>query len=362
MKNITDNAKYKTQYIINGLFLTQQVTGIQRYAREICVRLDELVQGKDLSVLVPAGVGIKDCQYKNMKVIPYGKHKGIAWEQIDLSRYVRKHGLICINFCNSLPLGTRPGITVIHDLMFKLHPSYFTTIRNKESRIWHTFLADYALRHERWIVTPSRFSKKEIEKVYPNAAGRVIVIPNGWQHVKKYKENEKWQMVYPYLKPGEYFFSLATRARNKNGKWLYQAAEKNPNDVFAVAGRNYDDSMEKVPDNLYFLGYIPDEDVCSLIKNCKAFLFPSLYEGFGIPPLEALALGAKVAVAESSSLPEVFGKSAHYVNPHDASVDLDNLLKEDVEKAGLVLQRFSWDMSARRFYYLLYKNKKPKDQ
>lgn len=347
----------RTLYIINGLFLTQQITGIQRYAREICIRLDELVQGKDLSVLVPEDAVIIGCEYKNIKVIYYGKHKGIAWEQLDLSRYVRKHGLVCINFCNSLPIGVSSGITVIHDLMFKICPSYFTTVRNKASRIWHTFLADYAVRHEKWIITPSRFSKKEIEKTYLNAAGKVIVISNGWQHVEKFKENENWQTVYPYLKAGEYFFSLATRARNKNGKWLYQAASRNPGYVFAIAGRNYDDSIDEIPDNLYLLGYIPDEDVCSLIKNCKAFIFPSLYEGFGIPPLEALALGAEVVVSDSSSLPELFGQSVHYVNPYDANVDLENLLKEEVKGAAQVLQRFSWDISAHKFYQLLYNNK-----
>lgn len=351
-----DNGDNKKRYVINGLFLTQQITGIQRYAREICNRLDELVKGKNLSILVPSFMKLKDCQYKNIKVVYYGKHRGIAWEQIDLSRYVRKHRLICINFCNSLPIGVKSGITVIHDIMFKLYPSYFTTVRNKASRIWHTFLADYAVRHEKWIVTPSNFSKKEIEKVYPNAAGKVIVISNGWQHVEKFKENRKWHEVYPWLISGEYYFSLSTRARNKNGKWIYKAAEKNPDYVFAVAGRNYDDNVEEIPENLYLLGYISDEDVCSLIKNCKAFIFPSLYEGFGIPPLEALALGAEVVVSNASSLPEIFEQSVHYVNPYNSNIDLENLLKEEIKEAELVLKKYNWDVSARKFYELLYDN------
>ncbi len=74
-----------------------------------------------------------------------------------------------------------------------------------------------------------------------------------------------------------------------------KVAEHNPAAVFAIGGKKYEPGNYKNPSNVHFLGFVSDEDACSLLKNCKAFLFLSIYEGFGIPPLEALALGAQLS-------------------------------------------------------------------
>ena len=94
------------------------------------------------------------------------------------------------------------------------------------------------------------------------------------------------------------------------------------------------------------LGFISDEDACSLIKNCKAFIHPSLYEGFGIPPLEALALGADVISSNVTSLPEVLGNSVHYIDPLNWCVNIDETLGQVVESRDKAISRFSWEKSA----------------
>ncbi len=343
-------------YVINGLFLTQQVTGIQRYAYEMCRELDKFVKGKHLMILVPGSCYKKKSIFKNIEVRRYGRLEGIAWEQIELRHFLGKNHACCINFCNVTPLGVRPGITAVHDLMFQMFPEYFTSPRNRLSRIWHTFQAAYALKHEKWILCTSNFTKKILEETYPCAKGKIVVAATGWQHVLRYQENKNWKKDYPYLKPGEFFFSMATRARNKNGRWIFETARKNPGFTFAIAGRSYEAELEHKPSNLYLLGYISDEDACALMKNCKAFLFPSFYEGFGAPPLEAMALGADVAVSDAAALPEVFGKSVHYINPYAACENLEKLLEEKVLPSREVLERYSWEKSAKILYRILYKN------
>lgn len=345
------------KYVINGMFMTQQVTGLQRYAYEMCLALDQLLDNKHVVMLVPERFTGNDDIFKNIKIKRYGNKKGIIWEQIDLRKYLRKTKSTCINFCNVTPLFVNPGITAVHDLMFKLFPEWFTTLRNKLSCIWHTFQADYALKNERWILCTSYFTKGVLEKEYPCTVGKVCVTPVGWQHVSRFRENKDWESVYPFLKPGEFFFSMATRAKNKNGQWLIDSAKRNPDQVYAIAGRSYEPESTNIPKNVYLLGYVSDEDVCSLMKNCKAFICPSFYEGFGDPPLEALALGTSIIVSNQSALPEVFESAAHYIDPYNADIDLDLLLQEPVESAQTVLDKYSWDKSAKILYKLMYDRK-----
>ena len=319
------------KYIINGLFMTQQVTGLQRYAYELCLELDKLLKNEDVIMLVPISYKAGVNPFENITIFPYGSHRGICWEQIDLQRFARKNNVRCINLCNTTPLFLKPGITAVHDLMFALFPEWYTTPRNKLSCKWHTFQAGYALKHEKWIICTSNFTKQVLEKEYPCVSGKVKVIPVGWQHVEAFKENPFWQEEFPFLIPREFYFSMATRAKNKNGKWIFEAARNNPSQIFVIAGRSYEKESEDKPDNLYLLGYVSDETACSLIKNCKAFICPSLYEGFGVPPMEALALGAQVIVSNTSALPEVFENSVHYIDPYNPNIDMDALLQEQVD-------------------------------
>ena len=105
--------------------------------------------------------------------------------------------------------------------------------------------------------------------------------------------------------------------------------------------------------NVIYTGFLKDEDAKALMKYCKAFIFPSFYEGFGIPPLEAMSTGAPVIVSTAGSLVEIFGKSAHYINPENADVDIEELMQEPVEAFEGILEKYSWKLSAEKFYELL---------
>lgn len=342
------------KYIINGKFLGERMQGIVRYAREITKELDLLVGG-DTEVVIAVPPNAADIpQYKNIKAERLGKNTGVKWEQTDLRKYVKSDkGSVCVNLCNIAPLGVQPGITVIHDIMYKVNPSHFTTFRNKISRLWHVFQYRYISKHEKAIITDSLYSKSDIEKHYPSAKGKVTVIPCGWQHILKCTPAADWKERYPFLEKDGYYFSLSTLAKNKNVKWIIETARNNPDMKFVLAGKKYEADTVNLPENVYMVGFVSDEDVCALITNCRAFLFPSIYEGFGIPPLEAMALGAQAIVSNATCLPEIFGNSVHYIDPYDYSVNLSELLNEPIESSETVLEKYSWRKSAEALYKLM---------
>lgn len=343
-------------YIINGKFMAEPMQGIVRYARELLLSLDKILDNNSNITLAIPRNSKNVPNYRNIKVSIIGKNIGIKWEQFDLRKFVVNSNATCVNLCNVSPLFVKPGITVIHDVMYKVNPSHYVSFRNKISRIWHMLQYEYLTRHEKIIITVSEYSKRDIEKYYPKSVGKIKVISNGWQHVKSYQESSDWRIRFPFAQPNEFYFTLATLAKNKNGKWVLNVAKNNPSSIFIMAGRKYEGETIEIPQNVYQVGYISDDDACALIKHSKAFLFPSLYEGFGIPPLEALALGAEVISSNTTSLPEVLGNSVHYIDPYDYDINLEQILSESIDAPEIVLSRYSWDISAKKFLDILKSN------
>ncbi len=340
--------------IINGKFLGDRMQGIVRYATELTLAMDKIVGAEDdVTLLLPPNVETR-LPLERIKQETYGKRTGIKWEMRDLSKYMRKHKeALCLNLCNVAPLRAPAGVTVIHDIMYKVNPSHYTTLRNKLSRAWHCYQYKLITKRERAILTVSHFSKEEIARVYPVAKDKIDVVYSAWQHVLSYRSSEDWQEKYPFLKEKEFYFSLSTLSKNKNGKWIVEVAKRNPQATFAIGGKYYETEDYEIPSNVHMLGFISDEDACALMKNCKAFIHPSLYEGFGLPPLEAIALGAEAICSNVTALPEVYGKGVHYVDPYDYEVNIDELLAQEVAPREEILNKYGWDKSAKKLLGIL---------
>lgn len=338
--------------VINGKFLTQRITGVQRYAREIVNQLDLIASVGQIEIAVP--VDTKNIPlYKNIRVVQVGKLKGQLWEHISLPYYAKKRKALLLNLCNVGPL-SKPDIVCIHDVKINARPQDFS----KKFLAWYMLLFKNTARKAKAIITVSEFSKSEIIKYYHVEESRIHVVPNAWQHYEAVKYDEHALEKYGLTK-NEYYFAMSSLEPNKNFKWIAKAALVNPENTFAVAGsineRVFRDGLGfEVPSNMKLLGYVSDEEAKTLMRDCKAFLFPSFYEGFGIPPIEAISAGAsQVVVSDIPVMHELFGDAVVYINPEKYDVDLNKCIdtKNTVERK--VLDKYSWKKSAQKLIEVL---------
>jgi glycosyltransferase involved in cell wall biosynthesis len=330
--------------IINGRFLIHRVTGVQRYALEIISELDKLVQPDEVEMVVPPEVSNIPV-YTNIKVKKIGKFHNQLWEHISFPMYVRKEKGISLNLCNVAPLPS-PGIVCIHDVKIKAMPQFFS----KKFIYWYNLLFYNAAKRAKAIITVSEFSKKEICKYYHVNPEKISVIPNAWQHYERIGYDDNALEKYG-LSSYQYFYSMCSLEPNKNFKWIAEVAKENPNQIFAIAGsinkKVFAEGLGfECPDNMKMLGYVTDEEAKTLMRDCRAFLFPTFYEGFGIPPLEAISAGAKcVVVSDTDVMHEIFGDCVNYISPNDIPVDLQF---QEKENADSLLEKYSWEKSARK--------------
>ena len=338
----------KKKYAIDGLFLTQRITGIQRVAFELVKALDKIVEKNEFVIIAP-DTELTNIELNNISVVKYGRLRGIAWQQVCYAFYLWKNDLNAICLTNILPIFYRRGMIMLHDVSYKANPNFFTSKRDRLSAIWHRVNYYLAAKSKMTILTVSNFSKSEIQKYYSVPGNRVHVIYNGWQHMNSVKVSDEIFNKNNLIKKGDYFFSMASLAPNKNFKWIVNSAKNNPDKIFVIAGGG------KLPieglNNLVILGYVSDEDAKALMGNCKAFIFPTFYEGFGLPPLEAIACGAsEIIVSDTPCMREVYGDYAKYIDPNNHN---SWVIKETVKEPVELLRLYSWNDGAYKLYNLL---------
>jgi glycosyltransferase involved in cell wall biosynthesis len=343
--------------VINGEFFCNNLNGIERVAYEITKRLDEISKKDEIGIIISKDA--KNVPYfKNLKVINYEKDivSIPKWQQFILPKILRKMKAISFDFGNTCSL-FYPGISFLHDIYCEMFPGDFKTKREKHERFYFRILNRIIAYRAKKIITVSYFSRNQIVKAYHIKAEKIAVIYNGWNHFGYIDSDYTVFNNYPALsKP--FYFSLGSLSKRKNIKWIIEYAAKNPASIFVISGSSLntvkvDELSGSIPPNVILLGYIDDSKVKALMTQCKAFIHPAYYEGFGIPPLEALSCGAQIIVAKAASLPEIYGNTAHYIDPFDTNVDLDELLKQPVDPPDEILKKYSFDTSARQVYKLI---------
>lgn len=339
------------KYAINGRFLTQRLTGVQRMEIELLKALDKMLSFGQENIVVAVPRDYRShVKLNNIRIITVGKFKGIAWEQISFFHYLKTNNLTGINLGNVAPL-LKPDIVCIHDVKFVRHPEW----AEWKYVLWSKLHYWNALMHGKKILTVSNFSKQEISECYPKGKQKVYVLDEGWQHMSEIISDQETLKRYG-LKKGRYYFSLYQIMPNKNFKWIVNAAKCNPDELFVVSGWHNkkinisDSESEDIQNikNIKILGYIKDEEMKFLLENCKAFIFPSIYEGFGLPPLEALAVGAKVLVMDIPVMREVFGDSVQYIQKDTYAIDIDETIRADH-----ALEGHSWTNGAKKLMSVL---------
>lgn len=336
--------------VINGDFYDLNVTGVQRYATEIIRQLDVIYDKSkiNMELLIPSDLK-KIPLLKNIKIVRYKKKKRLLWQQIHLMNYCKKKKAYCLCLCSNAPFFySKNTIEVVHDAATIVHPEFYS----KKYIIMNKFLLWSRINKFKKIITVSQFSKNEIAKYCKINKETIVVAPNAWQHMNNICEESVFDK-YPQINKENYYYTLSSLSPNKNFKWILNVAKNNPKSQFVISGMKIDlfsdEQIDKKPSNVFFTGYLSDGEMKTLLHNARAFLFPTLYEGFGIPPLEALTLKRKIVVSDTECMHEIYEDSAIYINPYKYDYNIKDLLKKNLN-AENVLNKYSWFKSAQIIY------------
>jgi glycosyltransferase involved in cell wall biosynthesis len=352
-------------WALNGRFLTQPLTGVQRYGREILHALDRLVadrhqfaSGIALEVLVPPGT----TNLPKLVAIPIrtvGRGNGHGWEQLALVPHVRG-GLISL--CNTGPLRVAKHIVCIHDLNTRLAPTSYSL----QFRLLYRALLPLLGRSAAAMTTVSQFSADQLPRFGIRRSGGTLIIPNGHEHALAWKPRHSAR-TRAAAGPNTVLL-IGSQAPHKNIGLLLGMAQAlaDAGLRLAIAGASQDRIFAAHPaasacDNVVWLGRIDDDELAALMMDCLCLAFPSLTEGFGLPPLEAMALGCPVVASDRGALPEICGDAALYASPTQPALWLhhfQSIRDDQAVRAGMIARgkraagRFSWRHSAAQ--YLAY--------
>jgi glycosyltransferase involved in cell wall biosynthesis len=345
------------EILINGDFLCRRLTGIERYAYEVTLRLGKLVQPGEAAVIVPSNTK-NELPVENLEVIHHKRsiRSHLWWQMVTLQWFLLTHKQYTILEFGNTCLPFAPGIIFLHDIYCEFFPEDFTSKRDWIIRLYNKWQYRLIAKKAKHIVTVSYFSRSQIADAYHIAPERISIFYSSADHFRSIKADYSVFDQFPTLS-NSFYFSLGSLSKRKNIAWIIQYALKHPDSLFAVSGTSLPttrmNESESMPQNILLLGYLDDDKIKALMERCKAFILPSYYEGFGLTPLEALSCGAPVIVANAASLPEIYGNTAHYIDPYNTDVDLDALLAEPVEAPDKILAKYSFDIAARQVYSLI---------
>ncbi|WP_339652793.1 glycosyltransferase family 1 protein [uncultured Maribacter sp.] len=346
--------------VINARFLTQTITGVQRFAIEICRCLPNHIAGNDVIFVCPKDKKINHLA-NNRKVIEVGSLSNNLWEQIELPLFLKKNGNpLLINLVGIGPIGYKNKIMALYDLAFYHYPEWFSfTFRTA-----YNFLVPISIKNAKLIITDSEYVKADIHQTYGVNQKNIDVIYAAPS--KKFKNL--------HLKREKIILTVSSIDPRKNLGRVIKAFQLIESDFKLVIVGKSNNSFAKmdvegklITSKVQFTGYLTDDELIQLYNKASIFIYASLFEGFGIPPLEAQACGCSCIVSNSTSLPEVYQNSVTYCDPKsiESIKDALNLLvhdqeeREKIQKSGFEnLKRFNWESSSKKLEHIITKMSK----
>lgn len=359
---------YKPTLVINGRFYSQPVTGVQRFAREVILQLDERLQTAECKekflILVPNDAKNLP-NLKNIKIIKTRLRGSHFWEQFFLPFLSRRCDLLSL--AGSAPLLHFNQYITMHDAaVFDAYSAYSNIFI-----FWYRLLFFVQSHCANRVITVSKYSAERLSRALPALKEKIIIVHNGCEHILKTRSDDEFLLRHN-LQSGGYYFLLGSFNPNKNIKIIYDVAKRleQRNIIFAISGgvgsrsftrQNY---LGVTLPNIRYVGNVNDEELKTLYLNAKGLIFPSTYEGFGIPLIEALALGVTVMASDIPAVKEVGGDLVSYFDPQNP-VELMKLIinsenglikSNNQEKITFWLNKFSWKTSSAVLFEELIKN------
>lgn len=331
--------------------LTLHKTGVQRYTEEILRRFPE-------------------DSWENISP-PNRISRGFTghfWEQLYLGTQISKNDVLW-SPANTGPVFLKRHVVTIHDVVPFDHPEWL----NKYFAAWYRAIQPTLVRNAAYVITISNFSKERIMYHLNVPEKKIKVIYNGVDDTFFNTNNNSFERI-EHIVPGKNFIlSLGSLEPRKNLKRLLkgwsQVEGKLPPDFYlVVVGKkgsslifDNNDISENV-NKVSFTGHVPDELLPALYNNAKAFFYLSEYEGFGLPPLEAMAVGTPVVTSNCTAIPEVVGDCAKLIDPFsideisssvvssfEGNLVSTSNIKKGVERA----KSFNWEKSSKLTWDIL---------
>jgi glycosyltransferase involved in cell wall biosynthesis len=326
---------------LDGMPLASPLTGVGHYTSELARRL-ALVAPNDQFELISPKPGLLNRR----------------WWSVGLPLYLSRSSFDLFHGTNyEVPLWSRrPSVVTIHDLSLLLHPEAHEPHLVRRAR----FRLPLMTKRASMIITPTESVKNEVCETLGVAADKVVVTPEAPRSVFKRREDVTVRE--------DFILFVGTIEPRKNLLRLVDAFEQVLKTTaltcqLVIAGGQgwlMDDfssviRQKKLEDRVCLRGYLHDEDLRALYSSCSVFVYPSLYEGFGLPPLEAMACGAPVITSNIPSITETVGTAARLINPRDtnelsraiAEMLTDDGMRKHYSEAGAAhVKKFTWEQTA----------------
>lgn len=359
---------------LNAYFWNRPDTGSGQYLRQLVYHLNRFISDLNLTLIFPHAEEPEDVppSVRVQRVASRPGHLGKIWfEQVGFPRAVGEVGadVAHVPYWGSPLQSPAPVVVTVHDLITMRQREYRRGVR---SRLYSALVAA-AARGASHVITDSEFSREEIVKHLDIPAGRTSAIPLA--AAPQYNQQGEFLLDMAvrrkYELPDFYVLYLGGFTLHKNVATLLHAytyvAQAMGEDYPLVLAGTKPEPGARVPDYeayiartglepyVRWIGYVAEEDKPAVYRGALCFAFPSRYEGFGLPPLEAMACGVPVVTTNASSLPEVVGEAAFAVDPDDErqmagsiiSVLVQEGLAEELKQKGLQqASRFSWQETA----------------
>jgi glycosyltransferase involved in cell wall biosynthesis len=308
--------------VFNGKFLSAAPTGVHRVAHELIRHLDILLaenpdraEERAWDLIKPRdahrSMGLEVVRERTAGIMTWQ-----PWEQFELPFLARDSTLVSL--CNLAPILRTGAITMIHDAQVFLSPESY----GPAFRAWYQFALPRIGRSSKLILTVSDYSRRTLAEFGVAPLEKIEVIHNGVDHLAGVARDEGIIQRLG-LAPGRYAVALANRQKHKNIPLLLTTFARTAmaHTPLVLVGKSSADDFARIgappSANVLFPGAVTDAEMRALFENAGCLAFPSTTEGFGLPPLEAMALGCPAVVAPRGALPEVCGDAAIYGEPDD---------------------------------------------
>jgi glycosyltransferase involved in cell wall biosynthesis len=357
------------RFAVDAHAIGRHLTGNEVYVRSLLSALAGLNHSSELIAYISAESAAQ-CLPGNIRTRRVATNPFVRLG-FDLAMRVRQDRPDLLHVQYTAPLACPvPVVVSVHDVSFLEHPEYFT-----RDRAWQLqFTVRRTVKRAARILTGSEFSRASILKVYGDLdEDKVVVVPNAAasefrpisREAAAAAVRERFDIAAPFV------LSVGDLQPRKNQIGLIKAFARLVNAYpqlkqnLVLAGKEtwFADQVHKaaresgVSDRIQFFGFVSDDDLLQLYNACDLFIFPSFYEGFGLPALEAMACGRAVACSHTSALPEVVDGAAILFDPYAldeivralADLLLDRELRVRTERLGLQrAAHFSWQKTAQR--------------